>query len=547
MFCRSVIRSFVLAVALAATWAHAAPPASQPSGSATSAPAARHSLSREEELHLLEARQAQLNLDQAKAAMEKARVEREQILTLFKEKLVTIEDLNKAIQGHDQAVLAHEQAKIEQEKKRLEFLKDATLVTVIDAKKYRGEEGEVIASVRLRNDSDISKARIAMGNIEGLSLEHLQSLLKVDNVIVTLKGEVQIVTGTGQDKRSASSGKAIVGVPFQRIVPELAYGREVELEYRLIKKDVEAVTVSLEFLGTTKNYDVFLKKESSQDLPVVSSAQYSQIGRLGSKIKYDLDLERLAKTEQGFSLVVLNLPQEIKASILDSSSQAIITEVRFTEEVSKQRLYLELSIPEKLDRSLIDANITFYFMATRRSELRTIFGVKEKHKGKTIPPEEIATLKARRVELTLIPRGVGKLDIMAPNLFKEAEQDQPVSLKFNIMNSGTLVLRRVKATLDLPLEWEGQVVPKEADSIAGGEKTLFTVNLQLPPDVEVGEYTVKVQAEGHSGVEIIEALDKDFTVRIVSESSLTGTVILVGVLVVLVLVIAIASIKISRR
>ena len=63
----------------------------------------------------------------------------------------------------------------------------------------------------------------------------------------------------------------------------------------------------------------------------------------------------------------------------------------------------------------------------------------------------------------------------------------------------------------------------------------------------VGEYTVKLKAEGHSGVEVVEAMDKNFTVRIASKSSITGTAILVTVLVVLVLGIAIASVKISRR
>ena len=70
-----------------------------------------------------------------------------------------------------------------------------------------------------------------------------------------------------------------------------------------------------------------------------------------------------------------------------------------------------------------------------------------------VPVEEIAKLKAARVELVLIPRGVGKLDIVVPNLFKEVEQDEPVVLKFNVLNSGTLLLRRVTPEIDLPLEW----------------------------------------------------------------------------------------------
>ena len=42
-------------------------------------------------------------------------------------------------------------------------------------------------------------------------------------------------------------------------------------------------------------HDVFLEKESEEDVPVISSTQYAQVGELGSTIKYDLELERLAK------------------------------------------------------------------------------------------------------------------------------------------------------------------------------------------------------------------------------------------------------------
>ena len=149
--------------------------------------------------------------------------------------------------------------------------------------------------------------------------------------------------------------------------------------------------------------------------------------------------------------------------------------------------------------------------------------------------------------MELISEGVGKLEILIPNLFKEVEQGEPVTLKFSVINSGTLGLRRVNLQMDLPLEWEGELIPTEIDVIDGGEKKLFTANIRPPADVAVGTYSLRIKTEGHSGVEIVDALDKDFTIRIASQSNITGTVILVTVLVVLVVGIAIASIKISRR
>ncbi len=507
---------------------------------------AERSLTRDEELYLLEVRLVEEDVEQAKVEMDKASVELEKVRLLFEEELETIEKLNEAEQKYGQAVVKHKQAQIKLKIKRLEFLKGATLVTVVDAKKYRNQEGQIMASVTIRNDSDINKARVAMEDVEELDDERLGALLKVDNVIVTLLGQVQLTSGVGLNARSTPSGKAIVGEPFQQIVPELEYQQEKVLEYRLLRKDLETVTVSLQFLGTQKDYDVFLKKESKQDLPIVTSTQYSQIGYLGSKILYDLNLERLAKTEANFALVVLNLPPEIPFAFLDPQSNAILTQVKFTEELSKQSLYFEVSLPEKLKRELVGANISFYIVVTHQAELKSIFEVKKQYENH-LPPEEIAKLKGEKVELILIPRGMGKLEIMAPNLFKEVEQGQPIELKFNILNSGTLALRQVTPELDLPLEWEGELVPTLAEMVDGGAKALFKANIRPPEDIAVGEYVVRVKVKGHSGMEAIEALDKDFTIRVAAKSNITGTVILVTVLVVLVVGIAIASIKISRR
>jgi len=151
------------------------------------------------------------------------------------------------------------------------------------------------------------------------------------------------------------------------------------------------------------------------------------------------------------------------------------------------------------------------------------------------------------VELVLVPRGVGKLEIVVPNLFKEVERGQDVTVKFSILNSGTLVLRTVRPELDVPLEWEYELDPESKALLDGGEKTLFAATIRPPPDVDVGTYTVKMRVEGHSGIESVEAEEKDFTIRMAAESSLTGTAVLVAVLIVLVVGIAIASIKISRR
>jgi hypothetical protein len=489
------------------------------------------SLTKEELLSKLKTRQAQLALDQARTEMESAKTDHEQTTRLFDEKVVAIDELNKTRQAHERAVLKYEQAKIDLERTRLEFLKGATLMTVVDAKKYRGKEGEVMVSITLRNDSDLAKARIAMEGDESISDDELQALLKIDNVIVSLRD------------RSYS----IIGDPYQRILPKLEYATEATLEYKLLKRDAEDVAISVEYLETRKDYNVFLKKEALHDLPTIRSTQYAQQGQLGTKIRYDLELERLAKTEQSFSLIVLNLPTAFSFSFRDPKSGAQITQIKFTSDISKQNLDFEVSIPEKLQDSLVDVNISFYILITRQAAMKDVFDLTRKHEGEDIPVEEIATLTGEKVNLILIPKGTPQLEMKVANLYKEAQLGESVELKYYIVNSGTLALSGVTPEIDLPIDWRSELEPRDIALIEPGEEKLVTASITPPEDMAVGEYTLVLKCTGHSGVDVQSADEKDFKLRIAPKTNVTGTLLLVAVLIGLVLAIAIASVKISRR
>ena len=513
--------------------------------STTQPAASKPALSRDEQLSLLKAHKAELDLEKAKASMEKAELELKDTEALYAENIVTSNELYKFRQAFKQAVIEYEQAKNTLEQTRLDFLKNATYIRVVDAKIFRNEENEgVTVSIQLRNDSDFNKARVVMGD----NATDLVSLLKVNNIIVTLWGSAkQTQMLAGEMVQTMQTPKAIIGDPYQRVIPELKFGETVTLNYRLLREDVEDVSVQVEYLETTREYAVFLKKEALQDLPTITSAQYDQRGDLGTTIKYNLQLKRLSQTDQSFSLRVINFPEEIQFAFTDPESQAKITTVMFTSEKSTRTIDFEVSIPEKLDAKMIGANLPFYIMVAGTKELEKLHDLKKQYADKLIPPEEINKIKGNKVEMVLIPKGVGELEFIVGNLFKEIQQGQKVDLKFSVLNSGTLAVRRVAPEMDLPLEWEGEIEPREAEIIDPDQKVMFTAHLRPPMGVSIGEYTVKMEAKGHSGVETIEAKEKDFTIKVAPESHLTGTILLVGVLVALVLGIAVASVKIARR
>ena len=371
-------------------------------------PASQRALTPQEERMLLIVREPQLTLDHKRNEMEKAKLERDRIEGLFEEKLVRVEKVDEAVQSYDEAVFQYEQARIQIENHCVEVMWSVPNVRVTDARKYRNEEGDVIASVTIYNYSDIGFARIAKeSSPEVLRDEPLESLVNVKDIVVSLVGQV----GTGSAPvcpLCLRSVEAIVADPFQRTVDELAHGEEKVLEYRLLREDVEEVTVRLEYANRERQFLVCLRKESQQHLPQISSTRYWQVGRLGTKIRYDLALERLGRTEQSFSLVVLNLPPEIKAAFLDPSSGASLTQVKFTGEISTQNLCFKASIPRELPADLIDAGISFYIVVTWPSELEKVYELKKTHSDK-IPPGEVAKINGNSVELVLISCGVGEL------------------------------------------------------------------------------------------------------------------------------------------
>ncbi len=484
-------------------------------------------LSKDELLDQLAAQEAQLKLDQARAEMDRAKVDYDATERLFKDKVVTIDDLNRSRQKYERAVLSFNRARIELEKTRLGFLKDATLITVLDARKYRDRQGRVMVAITLRNDSDLGKARVVMG--KKAKREEIASLLKIDNVLVSLRRG------------------AIVGDPFQRIIPELRYGQTATLEFVLLRRSVEDLSIRIEYLDSVKDYHVTLKKETRQELPTMSSTQYSLQGELGAKVTYSLEFERMARTEQSFPLAVFNLPSVFSCAFIDSRSKSKITQLKFTRDISVQKLNLEISVPQKLDPAMIDASLEFTVLVTNRQNLATIRQLGKKYRDRKVPDRILDRIKGGRVKLVLVPKGTGKLEILVANKFKEVEQGGKIEFRYKLLNSGTLPLREVTPQADPPMDWEVKFAPDCFAVIAPGEEKILKVKALPPTDIAVGKYTLTLKCEGQAGVETVEARERDVDIQISAKGDITGTLVLVGIMLGLVVFLAVVSVKVSRR
>jgi hypothetical protein len=486
---------------------------------------------RTELLNELSLREALVRLENAREANDRFESEYRDAERLIKQNIIAQKDLDDAWSRYSQAQQALKQAEIQLDQTKLGFLANATHITIMEAKKYYDSEGRRMLDLVLKNSSNLTQAESALNlnetkigselQSEWQNPEQIQALLDIEN-------------------------NASIGKPYEKIIPMLRYGAEEKLKFVLLT-DVQEAGVKLKYLNQDVIEYVYLEKESLQEIPTVVASQFSQEGQLGTDINYRLDLEMLVTSDTSFSLLVTDLPPQINFSFVDSSSGARITSVRFTELVSKHDLALRVSIPQKLDVAMIDKTIDFEVWVVTVKQAEVLNALRQEYAGRTIPAEKLDQIKAGRVDLALIPKGTGRLEILINNLFEEIKPEQDVDIKADLHNDGTLTLFNIVPEISPPLGWKAEVTPKLVEKLLPNDKQSLQIHLAPGPEVGVGEYEAQIEARGQSGSEVVEALEKRLKVRISAETNITATLILVLGLVVLITGIVFMGVKLSRR
>jgi uncharacterized membrane protein len=196
---------------------------------------------------------------------------------------------------------------------------------------------------------------------------------------------------------------------------------------------------------------------------------------------------------------------------------------------------------------MIDKKIDFQVWIATSAQLEKINKLKRQYGADIIPAKELDAIEAARVDLTLTPKGTGRLEILINNLFVEIKPQQDVHIRADLHNDGTLTLFNIIPEISPPLGWEAQVEPKNIEQLLPNEKQQINIHLQPGTDVGVGEYEAQIEARGQSGSEVIEAIEKRLKVRISAQTNIMATLLLVGGLVILIVGIVVFGVKLSRR
>ena len=483
---------------------------------------------KEQRLYEIQLREAQWQVDNAKLEMETQLSNYEENKDLFEQSIRTLDEVNRYQRDYQRAKLSYDKAVMALEETQLSFLRQATHIAIIEAKKYRTPEGYRKVEITIANASNLDQA---MSLNPDRTADEVKALLEIQNVHVTIE----------------RNDKLIVGDPYEQLIPSLKLDEQVVLIFRLLS-DLDAVTVALTAQnGHRDEFPIVLRKESLQDIPSINSVQFSQEGDLNSRVRYDLILERLAEDEKTFRLAVVNLPREIDFAFLDNATNASLTQLKFSEEVTRQQLELELQIPEKLSRRFVDQTVEFYVFITDQEGFSQISGFNRKYGNKPMELEDINTVKGNKERFELIPRGKGALETIIANRYQEIKVNDQVTIRVDLLNTGTLEVDEAHLVILPPLGWTHSATPDTIARILPGEKEPITITLYPPEGMGVSEYDVRVEAAGFVGNEKVEAQEKDITIRVGARANILRNALIIGGVIALVVGVAITSIRVSRR
>ncbi len=399
-------------------------------------------------------------------------------------------------------------------------------IEIVGAKRYVSEDGSKMVEVTLKNVTREYTKEVERRYESGAPYYEVTVEDEIDNVYVYLRSNGVIIT-----------------TPYEQRIPALKYNQEKTLSFELLK-NVNELDIGLEYLGSYIERRVRLLKDTTSGDIRINSVQFAQEGNLGSDITYDISIETLTGAEGTYKLLVSGLPEDITSDFIDPKTNARLSSTKFTEEEYLKDLSLVVYLPEELkDKELLDNTITFYALVV---DQKVEVAAELQARGKAVP-KELMNLRGTNVELMLTPRGVGELELYASNLFEQIKPGEKAHIRMSVKNKGTLELRDIKIETSIPYQWEIELDPEKIDSLPVGKEQLVKMTLTPPPEEGVGDFELVVSANCTVNNKLVESEEKSVRINLGKPAGITGNIILTGVLIVLVIGVAIFTVRLSRR
>jgi uncharacterized membrane protein len=459
-----------------------------------------------------------LDLKKARANYESARQKYENDRRLFDEKAISENEFNKS----KNALLSNE---VDYQKLILQLISQQSYVVIEQAIKYQAENGNRRVKIMLRSTSEGNASYLEQfkEHFDVFSPEMRSG--KIYNLFVSIMD---------------MTDHTIIGSPYEYHIPAIDIGGTATADFDLLK-DVESLQVTLNYNNKQNDKNIYLKKDASVNVIDISSMQFSQEADLNSSATYNLSLERFSTSDDVYRLLLLNLPKQITYDFTDESSK--VSQIKFAQGINTKKISLKVYLPDRdNDRVKIDEAIKFHVIALTNDEYLKLADMDLT----AMTPEQIAKLPAGNEELEIIPRGRGKIEVRATNLYHETFEGDSISMDVTVRNAGSRRLDNIKITADTPIGWIVRVSPQLIRSLDSEQEQKARIVI-VPPKNGVGAQEVKIKTEALADNRKVDTEDKTVRIQVNAKTSILGTIALVLLLIGLLVGIVIFGIKLSKR
>ncbi len=494
---------------------------------ATLAQTSSHAGSGEEPQRYIEVRRRQLELQSSRRQFE-------QVEKLAAQGLVAQNELERLRHAVAVASINYQQA-------LLTLLDIQPRISVRSAVKMQEQSGRQFVNLVICNlTAAIDESQFkSLYNLEGSDpLPEAVHNRTINDVFVSLRGGAD--AGVNDPKAARVTG-AIVSLPYEAHIPQLKYGEMKKLSFQLLT-DVDSVTVAITCRNQTQEIPVQLERAAADSETRISSSQLSQETNLGSQAMYNLTLERPTVDIRSFHLKLLNLPRQISYSFIDPQTQARLSQITFPAGVTRLPMGLKLFMPERADDDVqVDKQLEFWALALNEAAAAR-FGQERPY-----TEDEIAAAGPGRIKMSVIPRGVGQLVVMAPSLLTEIESGQVVESTLTVRNTGTRRLDNIRLSAESPLNWRVEMTPSVIPYIESNREEVVKLRIVPTENIMVGDYEVRIKTECLTENRRAQADDKVYRVNVKAGTSLATTAGLMGGVLLLVIGVSVCGVKMTKR
>ncbi len=461
-----------------------------------------------------------LGLKRAREAFEFARSQMARKEEMYEKGLISFQEYEMARNNFADAEVNYQQS-------LLAVLFEKQFISVLEAVKYQAEDGSKHVKIKLANTSGGGGDFRKLVNVD----EELFSSLQPD---VVNDIYVSLLNDEG----------AIISQPYEMKMEQLRFGAPRELDFEILQ-DLDALTVDIVYgNGSRRTPRIFLQKDSSVDRVIVQSEQFSQEVELGGSASFDLNLELFSSTANTYKLEVIGLPREVTRYFVSGEGNARLSQLKFTERTNSVPAALRIFMPDRSSEQVVPGEpILFYVLAVPRDRSESIAGqINDK-----ITQDDIERLDVGFVKLELVPRGIGRLLVRAPQLYHSIEAGSSVEMSIVLVNEGTRRLDNIEVQIDAPFEWEKQAQPSLIPSLEVSEERTVQLRFTPPGEVAVGRYEFRIQSSSLSDDQPVRGEDKTVTVEIKATANIGGVFALILIILGAVTGIVIFGVKLSRR